>query len=402
MLVVPAAVPQVVAAAHAGGAHDSQRTSQNTDATEDGGRQPGAVAACGEQTASSTCTTSPTRTLRTKQVHGGPRRVNGPKAKRGEPSRQPEASGKERQRALDGLRGGVWRRAQDREGSREVQRAFTNGATRELELELLKELHGRVMKAIHDRHANWVILNVLSVFPPKDVEFIFTELRGKSKEVACHQYGCRIMLQLINKHGIHPLVKQLFDEAALVEELGPGSKVRVHGLRNPALDGQHGVIEERVEETGGWLVQLGQGQFADLKPQNLEARLLFHDEFGRHVAEVILKRGTPWQRQQVVQALQANLIANATDKRASYVIETILNDPECKCSTTVQREFAGKLLEAVKALVKSNAGCYVLGTLWEVCPESREQVLWQLQEIQSAGKEQEAVARLLGKFCKDQ
>jgi len=309
--------------------------------------------------------------------------------------RQLQDGGDGRQRAIEEFSGQVWALSQHAKGTYAVQAAFQNHPqTRAAELELLKELRGHVMQAIFNPHANWVISKVVSVFPQEDAEFVFPELRGRAEDMACQQYGCRILLQLMSRYGAHPCVKELLDDAASLEELGPGRKVYLHGLGDPALDGQQGLIDALTVETGCWRVKLSKGQVADVKPENLRAYHICHSQFGRPVAQAILRTGASSQIKRMVKALQADLIANATHKRASRVVEAVLKDPECRCSRQVCQEFVDTLLENVQPLAKSKWGFYVLKSLWETRPEFREQVRHQLEGLKSAEEVEDFLKRL--------
>jgi len=298
---------------------------------------------------------------------------------------------------LEPLRGRVLEVAMSsEEGSRDVQDAFESNASWEVKLECLQELHGHVMEAIYHLHANWVIEKLLVVFSHdvESVEFIFKELQGHGKPVACHRYGCRILLRLMEEYRRHPAVEKLFDDVASEQELGRGCKVHLRGIGDPALDGQRGVVQEHNEETGRWSVRLDQGVVDGLRPDNLVAYHLFQHPFGRHVAQVILLRGTPSQKQQALKALRANLLSIAANKYGSRVVETVLGDPECKCSPKTRQAIVDELLGGVQTLAESRGGFYVLKSLWWKGVETRSHVLRKLREFQTAGQVAESVRRL--------
>jgi len=255
-----------------------------------------------------------------RQSHAGQAQANERVAAAKKPSKEPpdslgdrrqelekELKGENREKALEFLRGQIWSLAKQPSGSRLVQAAFSNSVSR-TERDLVRELEGHVCEAISDAHANYVLQRAIEVFHYDDIEFISKELQGLGYKVACHRYGCRIMVQLGRQCNQHDTVKKLFD----------------------------GALEEATE--------------------------LCRHAFGRHVAENILDFGAEEQRLKVKQALRESPLESATDRHASYVVERVLRDSEGS-SEELAGELLGKDLCSVKALVQSPFGFYVLRTL---------------------------------------
>lgn len=256
-----------------------------------------------------------------------------------------EAGGEQRQEALEFLRGQVWCLAQEPEGSRVVQLAFQDNTP--TEQELVHELEHHVREAVSSPHANHVLQKAIEVFSDDTVDFIFRELEGLGYSVACHRYGCRIMVRLMNYFPEIPSVQKLFDDALV------------------------------------------------------KATDLCRHAFGRHVAEIILDKGTDDQRLKVEEALRMSLMENATDRHASYVIEKVFKESQTS-TEEVRREFADALLgngmNNVKDLVQSPFGFYVLKTMLEKLPETdRRPVLDHLEGLKTGGqaKDTTLVTRLL-------
>jgi len=166
-------------------------------------------------------------------------------------------------------------------------------------------LHGSVQEAMRSAHANYVIQKVVEVMPPAQAGFIVQELRGVATSVACHRYGCRILCRLLE----HSMGGELIGE----------------------------VLE--VAET------------------------LCRHPFAHHVVESVLEHGDEEQRHRVFLALHSDLVQNAQDPHASFVIQAAFE----KCSTEDAQALAHGLVRGgphiVASLAQTRPGARVLRTL---------------------------------------
>jgi hypothetical protein len=83
-------------------------------------------------------------------------------------------------------------------GCRVLQKAIevTGGESRGSLVEKLKE-KDTVLKLYQDPHGNHVLGKMIEVMPPANLDFLIRAFEGKAKDVARHQYGCRLLERLI-------------------------------------------------------------------------------------------------------------------------------------------------------------------------------------------------------------
>lgn len=187
--------------------------------------------------------------------------------------------------ALRSLRGNIRRMAFDSHGCRVVQQALQL-ADRNLASEYVAELHGHVRQAVGSPHANYVIQKVVEVMPTFLASFVAEELKGSGAAVARHRYGCRIMCRLL-------------------EHSAPDQGT---------VDLTNEVLEEAFE--------------------------LCRHSFARHVLQSILEHGMTDQRDKVSKALRTDLLRNARNRNASYVIERAMT----YCSGAERKALTAELL----------------------------------------------------------
>lgn len=138
------------------------------------------------------------------------------------------------------VQGSVWEFARDPTGSRAVQRALEVGSA-SVATEIVKELHGNVLKSVQSPHANHVIQKVIEFMPRCRFQFIAEELEGVGANIARHVYGCRIICRLLEHGGYEmSLVAEILNE---VDELC-GHRYGSHVLSSVL---EHGSVDQRRE-----------------------------------------------------------------------------------------------------------------------------------------------------------
>jgi mRNA-binding protein PUF3 len=137
---------------------------------------------------------------------------------------------------------------------------------------LLKELPGRVTELMKNMHAHHVLKIALEYLPMDSGlnKLIMKELRGQMKECAFHEFGCRVLQQLL-AHGGHLQAALLADE----------------------------------------LLDVG-------KP-------LFVNKYGSHVADKIIEHGSDSQRKRLAALLDAHLPDIVRDRYGSHIVEHMLD-----------------------------------------------------------------------------
>merc|ERR1711933_325100 len=212
--------------------------------------------------------------------------------------------------AIAALKGSVLSFAFDSVGCRIVQQALevANAAEREL---LVCELHGHVVDAMKSPHANFVIQKVVEALPVALASFVAEEIIGMGTEVARHRYGCRILCRLLEHHSDTdcPATRELLDEVL--------------------ADAAH----------------------------------LCHHSFGRHVIDSALEHGSADRRHKAALAMNVDLLRNARNRNASYIVEKVF----CFCGIEDQRMVAMTLLRSgldrIVALATHECGSHVLKAL---------------------------------------
>jgi hypothetical protein len=213
----------------------------------------------------------------------------------------------ERSAVISEIRGSVRRLTFDAAGCRVVQRAI-EVAEQQQAAELAAELLGIVRRVIMSPHGNFVIQKIIEVLPIRQSTFIVAELIGAGAKFSSNRYGCRILSRIVEHSGSDSLAKTLIDE----------------------------ILQD--------------------------VRWLLRDNFGHHVIESILEHGSDEQKHHVAAALQCDLTRNATDRHASYVIETALKN----CSSIDRSTIIATLTSnpgSLALLASDRSGSYVLNAL---------------------------------------
>lgn len=165
---------------------------------------------------------------------------------------------------------GVFRRLSfERAGCRAVQLAL-DVVDRRTAATLAAGLHGCVAEAVKSPHANYVLQKIIKVLTPQEVPFVVDELSAASLDIARHEYGCRIYCRLL----------------------------------------EHAAADEHT----AWLID----------EVLLETEELVRHTFGHHVVECALEHGLPHQRHQIISTLRKDLMHNAGNRNAAYVVEKAL------------------------------------------------------------------------------
>lgn len=244
-------------------------------------------------------------------------------------SAQIEAGGVARQAAIEALIGSVAELAFDAAACRVVQKALEFGEEEEI-VALCSELQGRVREAIHSPHANHVAQKMVEVLPSSSLGFVVEEIIGAGAEFARHRFGCRVFTRLVQRHSESSIARM--DE--LIEEL------------------------------------------------LLVASDLARHAYGHHVIEVVLQKGTTHQRHSVCSTLSLDLMCNAKNRNASYVVETALNS----CEDEVRHELLQQLIgtpESLVSLVENQFGCYVAKALLKFQGKTFHNIVSQIEAAAS-------------------
>jgi len=212
---------------------------------------------------------------------------------------------------------------------------------------LAGELQGAVQEAIESPHANYVIQKVIEVLPAAHAGFVVGELTGKGGEVARHRYGCRVLCRLLEHHSC-----------------GERTDGRTSALINE-------VLTEVVE--------------------------LSRHNFGHHVIQSILEHGTQEQRCKIAVALRGDLLRNAKNRNASFIVERAL----AFCTAEDQQIMAAELLsnaENLPSLAENQFGCHVAKALLRLPGEHSRQALNHLQIASAQLQTSKYGRRLLAEF----
>jgi len=224
-------------------------------------------------------------------------------------SEQLEAGGVARQAAIEALIGSVAELSFDAAACRVVQKAIEIGEEEDV-VALCSELQGFIREAIHSPHANHVIQKMVEVLPSSSLNFVVEEILGAGAEFARHRYGCRVFSRLVQRQSEAPIAHM--DE--LVEE-----------LLSSASD-------------------------------------LARHTFGHHVIEVVLQVGSAHQRHMIFSSIKSDLMRNAKNRNATYVVERALTSCDDDDRLVMVQELIGTP-EALIALVENQFGCYVAKAL---------------------------------------
>jgi len=224
-------------------------------------------------------------------------------------SAQIEAGGLARQAAIEALVGNIEDLAFDAAACRVVQKALEFGEEEEV-VALALELKGRVREAIRSPHANHVVQKLVEVLPVSSLGFVAEEMLGAGPEVARHRYGCRVLCRLVERH-----------TGGTVEHM-----------------------DELIEEL------------------MIEGAELARHTFGHYVIEMGLQAGSAHQRHQICSALRVELMRNAKNRSATYVVEKALNICNDEDQQAMIQDLFGSP-ESLVSLVENQFGCHVAKAL---------------------------------------
>jgi pumilio RNA-binding family len=236
-------------------------------------------------------------------------------------SAQIEAGGVARQAAIEALVGSVSELSFDASACRVVQKAIEFGDEEEV-VGLSLELQGRVREAIRSPHANHVVQKMAEVLPASSLSFLAEEILGAGAEFARHRYGCRVLTRLIHRQSESSITHM----AELIEE-----------LLSDASD-------------------------------------LARHTFGHHVVEMVLQAGSTSQRHQLFGSLSHDLMHNAKNRNATYVVERALICCEEEDQHFLVQELIGTP-ELLVSLVENQFGCHVAKALLKISDETFHKML---------------------------
>jgi len=146
------------------------------------------------------------------------------------------------------VKGYVWTLTQDTKGCRLVQEALEKAVTEMERLEITRELHGHVAKAMRCPHANHVLQKCITTNAPEHSQFIideFLERDGLLAQAARHRYGCRIVQQLMRKcpsTQLQKLAELLLEDAILFCCHPFGNFVMRHLLEHGSAEHRHRLV----------------------------------------------------------------------------------------------------------------------------------------------------------------
>jgi hypothetical protein len=238
---------------------------------------------------------------------------------------QLEAGGVARQAAIEALTGSIAELSFDASACRVVQKAI-EFAEEEDVVALCSELKGLVREAIHSPHANHVVQKMVEVLPASSLGFVAEEILGAGAEFARHRYGCRVFSRLVQRQSETSIMHM--DE--LIDELLPC------------------------------------------------ASDLARHTFGHHVIEVVLQTGNAYQLHMIFSALTSDLMRNAKNRNATYVVERALTCCADDDKLVLVQELIGTP-DSLIALVENQFGCYVAKALLKFEGEIFDKMLSQIE-----------------------
>mmetsp|Transcript_27831 Transcript_27831/g.89572 ORF Transcript_27831/g.89572 Transcript_27831/m.89572 type:complete len:598 (-) Transcript_27831:170-1963(-) len=214
-------------------------------------------------------------------------------------------------------------------GCRTVQLAL-DIADRQAASDLASALKGHIAEAIRSPHANYVLQKVIKVLTPQETPFIVAEMSEAALEFVRHEYGCRIFCRLLEHAASEPDVARLVDD----------------------------VLQESDE--------------------------LLRHTFGHHVVECALEHGQQHQRQRIFAALRRNLMRNAWNRNAAYVVEKALLYGNPDERDVIACDFLENSASDLAALGRSQFGSMVMRALLRLPGETSQK----LQDLLSTGSAQ--------------
>ena len=148
---------------------------------------------------------------------------------------------------------------------RVVQKALAHILV-EHQVDLMRELDGKIMDCIKCENGNHVIQVAIEQVPLEHIPFMVNAVRPEVEYLARHKYGCRVIQRL---------------------------------------------LEHAKEDVLFWLI-----------PKLHEcSNALIADQFGNYVPAHIVEKGSDQDRSRVIEVVKANLIDYSTQKFSSHVVE---------------------------------------------------------------------------------
>ena len=211
--------------------------------------------------------------------------------------------------AQNELLGAVWPYSRHPLGCRLVQLAIQTTRP-SVGKAIAAELQGHVKEATESPHANYVLQKVIEQMSATTSSFIAEELLLNVQRFARHRFGCRIVCRLVEHCS--------------------------------SEDSTHKLIETWLED-----------------PE--EALDLCKHNFGHHVVQSILEHGDVRHKEMIAEVLRHDLLANASHRSSSYVVEAAL----LHCSAKDQESLVQFLVQpgVVAELAKADFGVFVVRTL---------------------------------------
>jgi len=231
--------------------------------------------------------------------------------------------------------GDVWQASQNPEGCWVVQK-LPQICCKEDVLNMFESFKGRIWEAVDHMHANYLlsamcdwaegrrlIIEECSV-SPRPLPAHLHDPTKTQLYLASHKFFCRILTRIIEHDGKTDYVIKFIQK-----------------------------VLDQSEEARDHLVP---------KQVNLD---LCSSKYGYHVACSILEKGAPQHQHRIVRMLKkGNLMAMATNRHASYVIEDVLGYADFKDKEEIIYELIKK--ENIMTLATNQYGCFVLSNLAQV------------------------------------
>eukprot|EP00124_Ichthyophonus_hoferi_P000411 Ihof_evm4s15 gene=Ihof_evmTU4s15 len=132
---------------------------------------------------------------------------------------------------------------------------------KDLQVRLVKELDGNVIRCVKDQNGNHVIQKCIESFDPDTIQFIVDSFKGQVCSLSTHPYGCRViqrMLEHCSETQINALLDELHRFAINLVQDQYGNYVIQHVL-------EHGRPQDKlliVERMKGHVLLMSQHKFA--------------------------------------------------------------------------------------------------------------------------------------------
>eukprot|EP00434_Breviolum_minutum_P013678 symbB.v1.2.012057.t1/scaffold824.1/size159532/8 len=249
--------------------------------------------------------------------------------------------------AQNELLGAVWPYSRHPLGCRLVQLAIQTTRP-SVGKAIAAELQGHVKEATESPHANYVLQKVIEQMSATTSSFIAEELLLNVQRFARHRFGCRIVCRLVEHCSSEDL--------KAVKGEGPTGPHQLHIRKKGSI----------VIRTGHFLGPMYQQDSTHKLIETLledpeEALDLCKHNFGHHVVQSILEHGDARHKEMIAEVLRHDLLANASHRSSSYVVEAAL----LHCSAKDQESLVQFLVQpgVVAELAKADFGVFVVRTL---------------------------------------